>query len=54
MKGRIKLSKELCDNVLNDPDYIKYCKYYEFVNIDNDDTMKGYFLWKQFHTQNYG
>lgn len=36
------------ENVLNDPEYKRYCEYYNFTDIDSDKCIMGFYMWKSF------
>lgn len=36
------------DGVLNDPEYKRYCDYYEFTDIKSDKCIMGFCIWKSF------
>ena len=36
------------DGVLNDPEYKRYCDYYNFTDIESDKNIMGFCIWKSF------
>ena len=46
--NKTKQLTDLFNNILKDPEYKKYCNYYNFTDIESDKNMKAFIIWKSF------
>jgi hypothetical protein len=42
------LPDTICDEILKDPEYIKYCNYYNILLVNDKKSMMGFCVWKSF------